>query len=81
MGFKRYRGTVNTVETAKLAHRVLTITCLDCGRQTNCWAYTIYQRGEAGSALPLKKPVGGFYCRGCQRSVLVVLEATGPWDR
>ena len=81
MGVTRYRGTVNTVETAKLAHRVLTITCLDCSRQTNRWAYTICQRGEAWGKLPLKTPVWGFYCRDCRRSVLVILEASGPWDR
>jgi hypothetical protein len=47
VGYKRYRGTVDTVETAKLAHRVLTITCLECGRQTNRWAYKISERGIA----------------------------------
>lgn len=81
MGLKRYSGTINTVETAKLAHRVLTITCLECDRKTNRWAYAIYQRGEVWGALPLQVPVKGFYCRECRRSVMVVLEATGPWDR
>jgi hypothetical protein len=81
MGLKRYRGTVNTVETAMWAQRVLTITCLECGHKTNCWAYNINQRGTAWAALPLKEPVRGFYCQECRRSVMVILEATGPWDR
>jgi hypothetical protein len=81
MGFKKYRGIVNTVETAMMAHRVLDIRCLACRHRTNCWAYKINQRGAAWGNLPLNKPVRGFYCRSCKRSVLVILRADGPWDR
>jgi hypothetical protein len=79
MGLKHYRGTVNTVETAALDHRVITITCLDCSRETNRWAYRINQQGAPWGALPLNKPVKGFYCQCCQRGVLVVLKTDGPW--
>ena len=80
MGFKKYRGTVNTVETAMMAHRVLKIHCVECGHETNRWAYKVNERGAAWGTLPLNKPVRGFYCRFCQRSVLVILQADGPWD-
>lgn len=75
MGFKRYRGEVVNVETAMLAHRVLVITCLECGRKTNRWAYRLNERSAAWGALLLNAPARGFYCQGCRRSVLVTVPA------
>ncbi len=80
MGFKKYRGTVDTVETARMAHRVLDIGCMRCGHTASRWAYKIEQRGALWGQLPLGKPVRGFYCNECRCRVWVILMATGPWD-
>ena len=80
MGFKKYRGAVVNVETAMMAHRVLEIRCLACGHVSSRWAYKINMRGADWGKLPLGKPVRGFRCLPCRRSVLVRLTASGPWD-
>lgn len=73
MGFKKYRGPVETVQHAMMAHLVVTVTCQQCGRWTSMWAWRIYQAKPGAYATPLRKPVSGFWCKGCQRSVEVVI--------
>ncbi len=74
MGLKRFRGTVNTVETAALDHRILTVTCQRCSRSRNIWAYrAINTWPEKARSLPLGKAVDGFYCKGCKQPVQVYI--------
>ncbi len=80
MGLKRYRGTVDTVATAALDHRVLTITCQRCSRSVNMWAYRFVGHWpEKARKIPLHKTTDGFYCKGCNRRVQVYIIAEGPW--
>lgn len=74
MGFRRYRGTVDTVATAALDHRVLTITCQRCSRSRNIWAYKVQANWpERAKVIPLNRTTSGFYCSGCKRSVEVYI--------
>lgn len=74
MGFRRYRGPIDTVEHALMAHMTVTITCQECFRPRRKWAYRIYeQAGPAVIGMALRKPIKGFYCTGCRKSVLVVI--------
>lgn len=78
MGFKKYRGPVETVEDALMAHAVLSITCQNCRHGTRMWAWRIYEKAkEKVITMPLKKPVGGFWCKFCRHSVQVVLTVAG----
>jgi hypothetical protein len=63
-----------------MAHRVLTSVCTQCGHNAGRCAYKVNERGTAWGGLSLGKPVWGFYCNACGRSVMTILSATGPWD-
>lgn len=75
MGLKRYRGPIETVEQAMRAGMVLHINCQRCSRPHSEWAYKLCQRKPTAKAMPLNRTVGGFYCRGCKRSVNVYISA------
>jgi hypothetical protein len=75
MSLKRYRGPVETVEQAMWAGMVLHINCQRCSRPKSESAYKLCQRRPSAKGLPLYKNVGGFYCRGCKRSVTVYISA------
>ena len=69
MSAPRYRGPIETVEQAMWAGMVLHLTCERCRRPTAEWAYHLYQRRRAVTALPLNRTIGGFFCQGCMRTV------------
>ena len=75
MGAPRYRGPIETVEQAMWAGMVLRIACQRCSRPHSEWAYRLCLRKPSAKQLPLNKPVSGFYCRGCKRSVKVYISA------
>ena len=80
MGFKKYRGPIETVEHALMAHIVVTLTCQSCRRSRRKWAWRIYQQaGDAVQRMRLNKPFSGFYCTGCRRNVEVVTVADSEW--
>ena len=76
MGFNsKYRGPIDTVEHALMAHAICIMTCQRCRRHRRKWAYRIYEQvGEHVIGMPLRKPVPGFYCTCCKRQVLVVID-------
>ncbi len=80
MGFKKYRGPVNTVADAISAHRTIVITCQRCSHYRIMWAYRLYTIKKEAAALPLEKAVPGFWCKGCRRSVSVFMKVDGPRD-
>ena len=61
------------------AGRILTITCQRCSGSRSLYAWKLYHARAHAGALPLRAPVGGFYCRGCRRKVQVVMVPGGPW--
>jgi hypothetical protein len=73
MSFKKYRGPIETVEQAMMAHMVVTVTCQRCSRWTGMWAWRLWNAKPEARALPLGRTVGGFWCSGCRRSVQVVI--------
>lgn len=73
MGFKKYRGPVETVEQAMMAHAVLIITCQGCGHYRRRYAYRLYDQHRKSAAFHLGMPIPGFNCRMCRRSVSAVL--------
>jgi hypothetical protein len=73
MGFKKYRGPVETVEQAMMAHAVLVITCQECGHSRRRYAYRLWDQVPKAAGWPLGKPLPGFQCRACRRSVAAVL--------
>lgn len=73
MGYKKYRGPIDTVEQAMMAHLVVTIACQRCSRWTTMWAWRIWNAKPEARALPLGKAVSGFRCKGCRHSVQVVI--------
>lgn len=73
MGFKRYRGPVETVEQAMMAHAVIIITCQGCKHHKREWAWRLWQRAPKAVTLPLRQPVPGFRCRWCRRSVQAII--------
>ncbi len=79
MGFKKYRGPVDTVEQAMMAHAVLIITCQGCGHYKREYAFRLWQRAPNTPALPLRKPVAGFRCRRCRTSVEAVMTVATAW--
>ena len=80
MGYRRYRGPVENVQQAMMAHAILRVTCQERHRNSVMWAWRIYQkRRNTSDKIPLKKPVRGFYCKTCRDSVAVILTPDGPW--
>jgi len=71
----RYRGPIETVEDAFKAGMVLDIRCQNCRRVRSEWAYLLCLRRPKVKAVPLRQPVGGFYCLGCKRRVNVYISA------
>ncbi len=80
MGFKKYRGPVETVEQAMMAHAVLVIACTGCDHRTREYAWKLWHRAPKAVAMPLGKPVPGFRCRRCRRRVEVMMRVAGEWD-
>ena len=81
MGFKKYRGSYDTVQDAVSGHRTVIITCQTCGHYKIMWAWRLMNSHPKSVLHPLKKPVGGFFCKWCRASVQVVIKPEGPWDR
>jgi hypothetical protein len=74
MGFKKYRGPVHTVHQAMMASAVVVITCQSCRHNRRMWAWRIYELAkDRVLSMPLGKPVGGFFCKGCRRSAKAVI--------
>lgn len=80
MGFKKYRGPVETVEQAMMAHAVVVIIRQGCFHKTREWAWRLWHRAPRTVTFPLKVPVRGFRCRSCRQSVKVVIRVTDAWD-
>jgi len=72
------RDGILTVGDAVLGHRVLEIECQGCGHRAHRWAYLMYQSNPEIMELPVGRPVKGFKCKGCRRSVEVILRPDGP---
>ena len=70
-----YRGPINTVEHAFWAGMVLSIRCQRCRRSRSEWAYLLCLRRPKAKAMPLGRPVPGFYCQGCKHRVEVYISA------
>jgi len=75
MSYKKYRGPVETIEHAMMAHMVVTVKCTRCPQWTNMWAWKLYERlkMKGNQSSPLRKPLDGFYCRGCHRRVQAIV--------
>lgn len=72
MSFKRYKGPVETVYQAVMAHMVVTVECTTpgCDHWSTMWAWRIYEKWKNGIVdIPLDVPVDRFWCRECRRRV------------
>jgi|HubBroStandDraft_6_1064221.scaffolds.fasta_scaffold914523_2 hypothetical protein len=79
MGFRPYRGPVNTVEQAVFTDMPLRITCQGCAHFEIIHSFRLMQRSRKAAAMSLWRPVSGFYCKGCRRKMAVVI--TAPLQR
>ena len=75
MGFRKYRGPVQTVEQASLADLPIRVTCQQCGHFRQMHAHKLIRLSEVTRALRLGEPVRGFKCQHCRHPVLVVIAA------
>lgn len=73
MSFKKYRGPIETVEHAMMAHMVVTIECQRCPYWTTMYAWKLWHAKPWSRTLPLGKPVSGFRCRACRGRTQVVI--------
>jgi hypothetical protein len=74
MSTKKYKGPIETVEHAMMAHMVVTVECTLCSHWSTMWAWRIYEAWkDKAAATPLGTPVPGFWCRKCQRQVHAVI--------
>jgi transcription elongation factor Elf1 len=78
MGFKRYRGPVDTVEQAMAADMTVTIRCLMCNHEKHIHAYRLVKQRRATATLKLREPVRGFRCTIC-RSDEVTISTAVHW--
>ena len=79
MGFRRYRGPVTTVEQAMFADMPISIQCQSCSHVRQMHAYRMMQANKKAAAMPLRKPVTGFYCKSCRNRVTVIISAPMQW--
>lgn len=73
MSTKKYKGPLETIEHAMMAHLVVTITCETCLRWRGMYAWKIWNSKPWARQLPLGKAITGFWCKGCHKPVLVVI--------
>ncbi len=70
MGYRRYKGPVNTLEQAMFAQMPVRITCEGCGHFRQMAAYNalrLLSKKRKDEGVPLWKAVEGiFRCRHCQ---------------
>lgn len=75
MRYRRYRGSVQTVEQAMFADMPVRITCQRCSRFRQMHAFEVMQLDRKVAEMKLWQPVSGFYCKRCRRKAAVVITA------
>lgn len=78
MGFRRYRGPVDTVEQAAMADLTVYVRCLRCGHEKMFWTRGLMKLSRRAHRLPLREPVSAFRCQMC-RSDEAVISAPVRW--
>jgi NMD protein affecting ribosome stability and mRNA decay len=65
MGFRRYRGPIDTTDQAAMADLYVTVKCHRCGHSKSFWTRRLIQDCKRARGLKLRETVTVFRCGVC----------------